>query len=261
MLKNTLPLSLIISIRFLGLFIVLPVLSIYALELEGSNEFLVGIVVGGYALTQVIFQVPFGILSDKIGRKVTILIGLIIFAIGSILCAISTDIYMLIFGRFLQGAGAIGAVVVAMISDLTAEEERAKAMAIMGGSIAIAFALSMFIGPVIGGKYGINTLFFITTILVFICIVILYTKVPNPPKVTYSFNEAFKVSDILKDINIMKMNITNFLQKALMSLTFLIIPIFLTKEFAWEKSELFKVYLPALILGILAMAPSAILSE
>ncbi len=262
MLKDIFPLSLIISLRFLGLFIVLPILSVYALELEGSNEFLVGIVIGGYALTQMIFQVPFGMLSDKIGRKVTIFIGLVIFAIGSVICAISDDIYMLLLGRLLQGAGAIGAVVSAMISDFVPEETRAKAMAIMGGSIAGAFAIAMFAGPVIGGYYGVDKLFILTTILVFISILILLFKVPNPPKVIYTFSENnSNLKDILKDINLIKMNITNFLQKGLMSLTFLIIPIFLTKEFGWEKSELFKVYLPALILGVIAMAPSAILAE
>lgn len=262
MLRDIFPLSLIISLRFLGLFIVLPILSVYAIELEGANEFLVGIVIGGYALTQMIFQVPFGMLSDKIGRKVTIFIGLVIFAIGSIICAVSDDIYMLLIGRLLQGTGAIGAVVSAMISDFVPEESRAKAMAIMGGSIAGAFAIAMFAGPLIGGYYGVDKLFILTTVLVFISILILLFKVPNPPKVVYTFSEEnSKLKDILRDVNLMKMNITNFLQKGLMSLIFLIIPIFLTKEFGWDKSELFKVYLPALILGVTAMAPSAIFAE
>jgi len=122
MLKTIMPLNLIISLRFFGLFIVLPVLSVYALKFEDANELLIGIAIGGYAATQMLLQVPFGMLSDKIGRKITLSIGLVIFIIGSLICAFSTDIYMLIFGRLLQGAGAIGAVAVAMISDMIKEE-------------------------------------------------------------------------------------------------------------------------------------------
>jgi MFS family permease len=143
MFKTIFPLSLIISLRFLGLFIVLPVLSVYALHLEGSNEFLVGITIGGYAATQMLLQIPFGIMSDKIGRKITIFIGLVIFLIGSLICAYSETIYGLMIGRFLQGAAAIGAVGTAMISDMVKEEVRGHAMAIMGGCIAASFAISI----------------------------------------------------------------------------------------------------------------------
>ena len=149
MFKTIFPLSLIISLRFLGLFIVLPVLSIYALRLDGSSELLVGITIGGYAITQMVLQIPFGIMSDKIGRKITIFIGLVIFSIGSLVCGFSEHIYTLMLGRFLQGAGAIGAVGTAMISDMVKEEVRAKAMAIMGGCIAATFAISMMAGSLI----------------------------------------------------------------------------------------------------------------
>jgi MFS family permease len=132
MIKSVLPLSLIIALRFFGLFLVLPIISVYAMNLEGATPTLVGIVIGGYALTQMIFQVPFGMISDKLGRKKTIIIGLLLFAAGSLICALSSDIYSLLFGRLLQGAGAIGAVVTATISDLVKEEQRPKAMATMG---------------------------------------------------------------------------------------------------------------------------------
>ena len=212
--KKVLPLSFIIALRFLGLFIVLPVLSVYALSLEGANEILVGVVIGGYALTQVIFQVPFGMVSDKWGRKNTIIFGLIIFILGSIVCAMSNDIYSLMFGRFLQGAGAIGAVVTAMISDVVKEEVRAKAMAMMGGSIAGAFAIAMMVGPIMGAKYGVSSLFWLTAVLSLLAIVILVTLVPQAPKIVHSYSEEeSKISVVLKDKNLMKMNITNLLQK------------------------------------------------
>lgn len=262
MIKTIFPLSLIISLRFLGLFIVLPVLSVYALHLEGSSEFLVGITIGGYAITQMLLQIPFGILSDKIGRKITIFIGLVIFMVGSIVCGFSDSIYTLMFGRFLQGAGAIGAVGTAMISDMVKEEVRAHAMAVMGGSIAASFAISMMLGSVIGGYYGVDKLFFITAGLSLLAIIILFTKVPNPPKIVHHYGaDETQLKHIFKDKNLMKMNITNLLQKGMMTLAFLVIPIIMLKNFGYVKKELWMVYLPAMIFGVLAMGPSAIMGE
>lgn len=261
MIKSVMPLSFIIALRFFGLFIVLPVISVYALSLDGANATLVGIVVGGYALTQVVFQVPFGVMSDKLGRKGTIITGLLLFAIGSLICAIATDIYTLMLGRLLQGSGAIGAVVTAMISDLVKEHERSKAMALMGSFIGLAFAIAMLAGPLIGGFIGVPVLFYITMFLALISIYILVKKVPNPPIITHTYNDKLRLSDILGNTNINRMNITNFLQKALMTFAFLVIPIILTKTYGWEKKELWYVYLPAMIFGLLSMAPAAIIAE
>jgi predicted MFS family arabinose efflux permease len=262
MIKAIFPLSLIISLRFLGLFIVLPVLSVYALNLEGSNELLVGIAIGGYALTQMLLQVPFGMLSDKIGRKATLTFGLIIFIIGSLICAYSTEIYTLIFGRLLQGAGAIGAVASAMISDMVREEIRAKAMAFMGASIALSFAASMVLGPLIGAYFGIDKLFFLTAFFALSSIVILYLKVPNPPRITHNYeNNTQEIFAILKDPDLVKMNITNLLQKGMMTLAFLVIPILMIQDYEFAKKELWMVYVPAMIFGIFAMGFSAVMGE
>ena len=261
MFKSILPLSSIIALRFLGLFLVLPVISVYAMNLEGSSTTLVGIVIGGYALTQMIFQVPFGVMSDKLGRKGTIVLGLILFALGSLICALSTDIYTLMLGRLLQGAGAIGAVVTAMISDLVKEEQRPKAMAMMGMSIAGAFAISMVAGPVLGAAYGIEVLFYITMVLALVSIYVLLKKVPNPPHITHTYNGKLNLREVLLNSNSIKMNITNFLQKGLMTFAFMIIPMVLIKNFNWELSELWKVYVPAMIFGVLAMGPAAVIAE
>lgn len=261
MIKSIMPLSFIIALRFFGLFIVLPVISVYALSLEGANATLVGVVVGGYALTQVIFQVPFGVMSDKLGRKGTIITGLLLFAIGSLICALATDIFSLMLGRLLQGSGAIGAVVTAMISDLVKENERSKAMALMGSFIGLAFAIAMMAGPLIGGFIGVSVLFYITMFLALISIYILLAKVPNPPIITHTYNNKMKLKDIFGNANINRMNITNFLQKALMTFAFLVIPIILTKTYGWQKQELWQVYLPAMIFGLLSMPFAAIISE
>jgi len=262
MFKKVMPLSIILSLRFLGLFLVLPIISVYALSLDGATPILVGIVVGGYALTQAIFQVPFGNLSDKIGRKPTLLIGLLIFLVGSLIAAYATDIYTLMLGRFLQGAGAIGAVITAMISDLVEEEKRAKAMAIMGASIALSFAVAMGAGPILGAKYGVDTLFIITAILSILAIILLFTKVPTPPRIKHIYHEKSKTSDILKDPNLLNMIVINAMQKGLMTVAFVLIPIVLTSDaFNWQKSDLYMAYLPAMLFGLIAMGPAAVFGE
>ena len=261
MFKKVLPLSAILSLRFLGLFLVLPVISIYAMSMT-DNMLLVGMVVGGYALTQAIFQVPFGAMSDKIGRKPTLLVGLVIFLVGSIISAYATDIYMLMLGRFLQGAGAIGSVITAMISDVVEEEVRGKAMAIMGGFIALSFAVAMGLGPVIGANYGIDTLFIITSVLAVLAMILLFTKVPTPPKIKHIYHKTAKTTDILKDSNLLNMIIINAMQKGLMTVAFVIIPIILTSDaFAWERKDLYMAYLPAMIFGLVAMGPAAVFGE
>ncbi|WP_104722403.1 MFS transporter [Helicobacter mesocricetorum] len=262
LLKQVIPLGFIIGFRFFGLFVVMPLLALYTLSLEGVTPILVGVVVGGYALTQVLFQIPFGILSDRIGRKSIIFIGLLIFACGSFICALSDNIYMLIIGRLLQGAGAIGGVVSAMIADLVKEESRTKAMALMGGIISLSFTAALIIGPLLGAALGVKSLFGITCALGILGIAILVFFVPNAPKITYSFNgDDFKYNDILKNKNLLIMNLTNFLQKGFMTLAFLIIPIALVKAFDMSKNELYQIYIPAAVLGFLAMIPAAIVAE
>jgi predicted MFS family arabinose efflux permease len=267
MFKQILPLSSIIALRFFGLFIVLPVLSIYALEMPNSTPFLAGLVVGGYALTQAVFQVPFGVLSDRIGRKKTLLFGLLIFITGSVICAMSDNIYMLMFGRFMQGAGAIGSVVSAMIADLVKEEQRAHAMAIMGGTIAISFAVAMIVAPIVGGTYGIDKLFWLTAILSVMAIAILFTKVPQPPKIVHSYSqEESKMIDMFKDKSLTRMYVTFLFHSSIMTMAFFIIPVVMVDTlenggFGWEKTELWKVYLPAMIFGLLAMGPAAVFGE
>lgn len=267
MFKQILPLSSIVALRFFGLFIVLPVLSVYALEMEGATAFLAGVVVGGYALTQALFQVPFGLISDRLGRKKTLLFGLIIFIIGSVVCALSDNIYTLMLGRFLQGAGAIGSVVSAMIADLVKEEQRAHAMAIMGGTIALSFAAAMIIAPIVGGNWGIDKLFWLTAILSVIAIGILFTAVPKPPKIVHSYaEEESKMLNVFKDKSLTRMYITFLFHSSIMTMAFFIIPLVMTQSvdndgFGWDKAELWKVYLPAMIFGLLAMGPAAVFGE
>ena len=148
-----------------------------------------------------------------------------------------------------------------MISDLVKEEQRAKAMAMMGGSIAVSFAVAMIAGPTLGAWLGVQSLFWITTFLALGSIVLLLKAVPDAPVVTHSYQGSSKIRDALFDSNLIKMNITNFLQKGLMTFAFMLIPLILVKSFGWEMKELWKVYLPAMVFGVLAMGPAAVISE
>lgn len=267
MIKQIMPLSLIVALRFFGLFIVLPVLSIYAMDMPNATPFLAGLVVGGYALTQALFQVPFGLISDKFGRKKVLFFGLIIFIIGSVVAALSDNIYMLLIGRFLQGAGAIGSVVSAMIADLVKEEQRAHAMAIMGGTIALSFAVAMIVAPIVGGNWGIDKLFWLTAILSIMAIGVLFTAVPQPPKIVHSYSEEeSKFFEVFKDKALVRMYITFLFHSSIMTMAFFIIPLVMTQSiddggFGWEKAQLWKVYLPAMIFGLVAMGPAAVFGE
>ncbi|NKQ41888.1 MAG: MFS transporter [Sulfurovum sp.] len=256
-------LSLIIGLRFFGLFVVMSVLSAHASDLIGATPTLIGLAVGGYAFTQAALQVPFGILSDKMGRKLAILIGLIIFAIGSIIAGMAEDITTLLIGRFLQGAGAIGGVVVAMISDHVREEERAKAMATMGMVIALAFTAAMVLGPIIGGmSAGVSTLFYMTAAIAVISIILLFTVVPEPPSITHSFSEeTAKVRHVFKDKDLVRMYVTFLFHSSTIAIAFFLIPLVLKSKFDLPLGEFWKVYMPAVFFGIIAMGPAAVFGE
>lgn len=261
MFKKTLPLAGIAILRFLGLFIVLPVISIYATSFQAS-PLMLGLAVGGAYLTQVIFQTPIGIASDRYDRKKVVFIGLLIFMIGSIICALAHNIELLVIGRLIQGAGAVGGVVSAHITDLVREEERTKAMAIIGGGIFISFTLAMLTGPIIGAHFGVDKLFGITAILTLLSIVLLYTNVPNAPKITYSFKNKHPYwRETFGDKNLWIVNISSFLEKAMMTLIFVVIPLALINHFNFLEEDLWKIYTPGAIIGVLAMAPATIIAE
>ena len=260
MIKDVLPLSFIVATRFFGLFIVLPVLSLYALNLDGADEKLVGFLIGIYAFMQMLLQTPFGILSDKIGRKNALAIGLLIFIVGSIICAYSTDIYTMIFGRLLQGCGAVGAVATALISDFTKEEDRGKAMSIMGAMIGLSFATAMILSPILSDKFGLSSIFNLSAFLTFICLILLYALVPKEPKIKTK-SEKTPFLELLKDKNLALLNLSNFLQKMLMTTAFFIIPIILVNNLGFDKSQIYKIYIAAMFFGLVAMGLSGSMGE
>ena len=261
MFKKVLPLASIMFVRFFGLFIVLPVLSVYAMELPGATEMLIGLTFAGYSLAQMALVIPFGWLSDKIGRKRSIVIGLGIFGAGSLVCAFSDSIYMLLFGRILQGAGAISAVTSALISDIVREEQRTKAMAVVGMAIGLSTVLSMILGPIIAAKFDLSMLFTITFALVVIELLILLTLVPNPPKVHYTFTHKSTLRALLNHRPIMLMSLVNMFQKALIVAVFVIAPVLFVHVYGWDKADLIGLYIPAFIVSFFAMGLASMLAD
>jgi len=179
-------LSLIYIVRMLGLFIILPVFTLFGDHYQHSTPFLIGLAIGIYGLLQSAFQIPFGMLSDRLGRKKIITIGLILLVLGSVLAAMSDSIYGVIIGRALQGTGAIASVLMALAADLTRDEQRTKVMASLGASIGFAFILSLVLGPFLLGWFSIDGLFWITAGTAVLGIIILHTVVPEPVYQGYS---------------------------------------------------------------------------
>lgn len=259
MLKTILPLSFIAASRFFGLFVVLPTLSLYALKLEGATPELVGLIIGVYAISQMIFQLPFGALSDVVGRKRVMYAGLLIFVIGSLVCAVASDIYTMIAGRMMQGMGAIGGVASAMVADSVSEEKRSKAMAIMGAMIGLAFIAAMVVGPLLSASWGLEGLFYLSAAISVLCMLLLL-KVPQVPVKKQASTKA-GIKEILENKNLLILNLTSFLQKMLMSVLFLVIPVVLVNHLGLEASRLWQVYAAAALLGFLAMGMAGALGD
>lgn len=178
--KVAFSLASVFGLRMMGLFMIMPVFALYGQHLEGFSPLWVGIAIGAYGLTQALLQIPMGILSDKFGRKPIILIGLLVFAVGSVVAAMADSIYGVVFGRALQGMGFIAAAVLALAADLTRDEQRTKVMAIIGMCIGFSFALSLLVGPVVAQHMGLSGLFALTAGLALLGILIVQLLVPNP---------------------------------------------------------------------------------
>lgn len=261
--KKTLSgLSLIFGIRMFGLFIVLPVISLYAQKMPGSDPFWLGLALGGYGLTQAILQIPFGMMSDRFGRKPVILFGLFVFILGSVVAAEARSIEVLFLGRLLQGAGAIAGVVIALMADLTREEVRTRAMAGIGMSIGLAFAVGMIVGPIVGGYWDVSTLFWITAALSVLAIVILYSVVPNPPGAVRKNEMELSVDQIgavLRNSSLLRMDFSVFVLHASLTAVFVSFPILLSRFM--PPKAMWHVYLPVILSGLILMVPGMIYAE
>ncbi len=263
--KATLGLAGVFSLRMLGLFLVLPVLSIYAHKFDGATSFLVGLAIGAYGLTQAFLQIPYGLLSDKVGRIPILLTSTVIFIIGSFLAAFASyekNITLLILARFLQGAGAVSSVVIALIADLTREEIRTRAMATIGASIGMAFAFGMVIGPWLASHFGLEGVFIFTGLLALISVPYIIFGLPRPKVVVHHDDAEFTSSylkPVLKNKNLLKMDFGMFTLHMGLTAVFTTAPLILKQFLAVD--ELWKVYLIMFLVGLVFMFPTTILAE
>ena len=255
-------LSGIFSLRMLGLFMFLPVFSVHAHQYPGHTPLLVGVAIGIYGLTQGMFQVPFGILSDRFGRRPVIAAGLLVFALGSVVAALADDIWGVVIGRALQGTGAVAAAVMALASDLTGEAHRTRVMAIIGASIGAAFALSLVLGPVVTEAAGVSGLFWVTAAMAAVAIVVLFLGVPAPPRVTHTRGSALAgLSTALRDGQMLRLNAGIFILHAIMVATFVALPIALRDRAGIDVADHWKVYLGVLFASVVFTVPLIIAAD
>ncbi|HEV8262353.1 MAG TPA: MFS transporter [Burkholderiales bacterium] len=253
----------IFGLRMLGMFIILPVFALHAERLPGGHDHtLVGLALGAYGLTQACLQVPFGWLSDRWGRKRTIYLGLVIFALGSFLAALAQDITMVILGRVIQGGGAISAAVLALTADLTRDDQRTKAMAIIGMTIGVTFALSMVAGPVLDHLMGVPGIFALTGFLALAAIAVVRFVIPDPSQIgagRLPAAAAVPVGRVLLDQQLLRLNYGIFALHAVLMALFVVVPFSLRVHL--PASSHWMVYLPIMCGAFVLMLPPMLAAE
>jgi len=257
-------LAAVFSVRLLGLFMIYPVFAAYARGLDGATPYLIGEALGIYGLTQGLLQIPFGLLSDRVGRKVMIVIGLLVFAAGSAVAAVSTSIGGVIVGRALQGTGAVGSVILALVADLTSEENRTKAMALVGISIGASFMIAIVAGPILANFIGVAGIFWLMVGLALIGIAITEFVVPTPRRLSaHRDAEAVPalIGAVLRDLQLLRLDFGIFALHAMLTASFLVVPGLLRSTFGVPVQEQWKVYLPVLLVSVAAMVPAIVVAE
>jgi len=257
-------LALVFAFRMLGMFMVLPVLATYGMDLTDATPALIGLAIGAYGLTQALLQIPFGMLSDRIGRRPVIYAGLVIFAAGAVLAATADSIWGVVAGRVLQGAGAISAAVMALLSDLTREQHRTKAMAMIGMSIGLSFAAAMVIGPLLTRAFGLSGLFWATAGLALLGILLVAALVPKAPQVLQHRESVVArqaLGTTLRHPDLLRLDFGIGVLHAILMATFIALPLALVEQGGLPREEHWWVYLVALLVGFFGMVPFIFYAE
>jgi len=257
-------LALLYAFRMLGLFMVLPLLAVYAVDFPGATPTLIGLALGIYGLSQALLQIPLGWLSDRVGRKPVIVGGLLVFALGSLIAAFADSMYGIVIGRLLQGAGAIASTVMALVADLTSTQQRTKAMALVGVSIGLSFAVALVLGPVIAAAGGLSGVFAFTAVLAFRGIGIVLLLVPNPAPSAGANAALARVSHLgeaLRDPRLLRLNAGVFVLHFSLMACFLVVPATLESLAGIDREGHWLVYLPVLAASLIAMVPLMIIGE
>ena len=251
--------SLIMSVRMLGLFMLFPVMSVYAGDYDSSTPFLIGMAIGIYGLTQALLQIPFGYLSDRFGRKPILIIGLLIFLLGSIVAANATNIIFVVMGRALQGGGAISAVLMAFLADSVSENNRAKANAFVGFQIGVAFMVSLIIGPIITSRIGLSGLFWVIGLLSIIAMLIVLSLQHSKPINYYrlsfgAFRETLGRELVTLDFSVFSLHL-------ILASGFIVMPLLIMENQIVSMADNWQLYFPAVLLSFIGMIPLIIISE
>lgn len=262
-LRATWGLGTVFSLRMLGMFMVLPVLTTYGMALQGASEALIGLAIGIYGLAQAIFQIPFGLLSDRVGRKPLIIGGLALFVIGSIVAALSSSIWGIILGRALQGSGAIAAAVMALLSDLTREQNRTKAMAFIGVSFGVTFAIAMVLGPIVTHKLGLQALFWMIAALGSAGIMLTLWVVPNSHNHVLNRESGMVkgcFSQVIASPRLLKLNFGIMCLHILLMSTFVALPGQLEAA-GFAARDHWQIYLVTMLVSFVSVVPFIIYAE
>ncbi len=252
------------GVRMLGLFLILPVFALYAQHLKGVTPTLIGVAIGIYGLTQAMLQIPLGMLSDRIGRKPVMLGGLAVFAIGSIVAAVSDSIHGVIIGRALQGSGAIAAATLALLADLTRDSIRARVMALVGMSIGLAFAIAMVAGPMLDDLIGVDGIFWLTAVLAGLAAVIVIKVIPTPATTRIRRDTETVWTDlgqVLVNPELLRLDLGIFALHLMLTASWVVIPVQLVEHLQFPSARHWELYLPVMVLSVVAMFPFVIYAE
>ena len=255
-------LAAVFGFRMLGLFMLMPVFAIYGHTLEGFSPIWIGLAIGAYGLTQAILQIPMGMLSDRFGRRRIIVIGLILFAIGSVIAALAESVYMVTLGRAIQGTGAIASAVLALAADLTRDEQRPKVMAVIGMCIGMSFALALIFGPMLTEAFGLSGLFWITAMFALAGIVVVLTLVPSAVnKAPRSETVAVPalLSKLVRHPQLVRLDVGVLVLHLMMTAVFVSLPQLLIKS-GMAATDHWQLYLPVLIGSFFLMVPFIIIA-
>ncbi len=259
--RASITLALLFASRMLGLFLLTPIFAVAAHAIPGGNDAAkVGLALGAYGLTQAILQIPLGMASDRFGRRPVIVLGMVLFIAGGVICALAPNVDWIIAGRVVQGLGAISAAITAWVADSTRPEVRTRAMAMVGGSIGISFAVSLVLSPMLVGEFGLSGLFWAISLLGFVCLLIAAFVVPAVPLARTPIVQV-RPRDVLGHADLLRLNFGVFCLHFILMAIFIVAPGLLAALGGYDSAHLWEVYLPVILLSFVLMVPAVFYTE
>lgn len=259
--RASVTLALLFASRMLGLFLLTPIFAVAAQSLPGGNDAArVGLALGAYGLTQAFMQIPLGMASDRWGRRPVIVFGMLLFIIGGVICALAKNVDWITVGRVIQGLGAVSAAITAWVADATRPEVRTRAMAMVGGSIGVSFAVSLVLSPVLVGEFGLSGLFWAISLLGFVCLLIAGFVVPSVPRTKAPIVQA-RPRDVLGHADLLRLNFGVFCLHFILMALFIVVPGLLATLGGYHSANLWEVYLPVILLSFVLMVPAVFYTE